>query len=55
MSVTVTVEAESVHLTTTSAVKGVLGVSSMKFDAEMERLIGAATSAIDEYVRHVFA
>jgi len=55
MSVTVTVEADSRHLTTTAAIKGVLGVSSTKFDAEMERLIGAATSAIEEYVQHVFA
>lgn len=55
MSVTVTVTAESTGLTTTSAVKGVLGVSSVKFDAEVGRLIGAATDAIEEYVQHVFA
>lgn len=55
MGVTVSVPAESTHLTTTSAVKGVLGVSSVKFDAEMERLIGAATDAIEDYVQHVFA
>jgi hypothetical protein len=55
MGVTVSVAAESTDLTTTAAVKGVLGVSSTKFDAELSRLIGAATSAIEEYVQHVFA
>ena len=55
MSVTVLTAAESTHLTTTAAIKGVLGVSSVKFDAELTRLIGAATSAIEEYVQHIFA
>jgi len=55
MAVTVSVAAESTNLTTTGVVKGVLGVSSVKFDVELTRLIGAATSAIEEYVQHVFA
>jgi len=55
MGVTVSVAASSTDLTTTATIKGVLGVSSTKFDAELERLIGAATSAIEEYVQHVFA
>lgn len=55
MGVTVTVAADSKHLTTTAAVKGVLGVSAARFDAELERLIGAATSAIEAYVEHVYA
>jgi hypothetical protein len=55
MSVTVTIPATSTHLTTMSAVKATLGVSSIKFDAVLEQLIGAASSAIEEYVQHVYA
>jgi hypothetical protein len=49
------VAAESTALTTISAVKGVLGVSSSKFDVELGRLIAAATSAIEDYAMHTFA
>lgn len=55
MAVTVTTEAESRQLTTVGVVKGILGVSSAKFDAEIERLIATATDAIEEYVGHVYA
>ncbi len=55
MAVTVTTPAESTALTTTAAVKSALGVSSSKFDTTIDRLISAATSAIVEYVGHVYA
>jgi len=55
MSVAVVTEAGTSNLTTVSAVKGTLGVSSRKFDAEIDRLISAATSAIEQYVRHVYS
>jgi len=55
MAVTVSVAAESTNLTTVSAVKAMLGVASRKFDAELDRLIAAATSAISVYVGHVYA
>ena len=55
MAVTVTIPAESTALTTTAAIKNVLGVSSIKFDAALDRLIAAATSAIEIYVGHVYA
>lgn len=55
MSITVTTPAEQTSLTTVAAVKAALGVASSKFDAELTRLIAAATSAIETYVGHVYA
>lgn len=55
MSVTVTTPATVTDLTTVFAVKEALGVSSSKFDKIINRLIEAATSAIEEYVGHVYA
>lgn len=55
MSITIVTPAESTGLTTAAAVKSVLGVSSSKFDAELNRLVDAATAAIESYVGHVYA
>lgn len=55
MGVQITVPAESTGLTTTAAVKAALGVASTRFDPDLERLILAATSAIEAYCGHTFA
>ena len=55
MAVTVKTPAAVTALTTVSAVKDSLGVSSSKFDKVLTRLIAAATDAIQEYVGHVYA
>lgn len=55
MAVTVTTAAEHTNLTTIPDVKAALGVSSSRFDKTIERLIEAATNAIEEFVMHVYA
>jgi hypothetical protein len=53
--VQVTTPAAVTALTEVQAVKAALGVSSSKFDKALERLINAATDAIQDYVGHVYA
>ena len=55
MAVTVQTAAEHTNLTSIGEVKRALGVSSSKFDRVIERLIEAATAAIEEWVGHVYA
>lgn len=54
-AITVDVAAASTDLTTITAVKSALGISSTKFDGPLKHLIEVATSQIHEFVEHIFA
>jgi hypothetical protein len=55
MGITISVVAETTGLTTVAAVKSVLGRSANGKDAEITRLIDAATDAIEEWCGRAFA
>ena len=55
MAITISVAASDTDLTTVATVKDVLRLTGTARDSDINRLIRAATSAIEEYVRHTFA